>query len=126
MSDQYITKDSGEREDFSSGAVRDTQDGKPRYDLIPPAPLRRLAELYERGLTKYGENNWTKGMPVSRYLASAMRHLEMARTGDKEEDHWAGALWNIMAIMHFEDSGWNDLFDWTPTEPPEAEGGDPF
>lgn len=30
----YTTKDSGKREEFSSGMVRDTQDDKPRYDLI--------------------------------------------------------------------------------------------
>lgn len=112
----YITKDSGEREEFSSGAKRDTQEGKPRYDLIPVAPLKRLAELYARGLEKYGENNWTKGMPVSRYVASAMRHLEQARSGDKTEDHWAAVIWNVMAVMHFEETSWNDLFDWEPTE----------
>lgn len=120
MTKQYVTKDSGAREDFSSGAKRDTQDGKPRFDLVPPVPMRRVADLYTRGLEKYGENNWTKGMPCTRYLSSAMRHLEQARAGDTEEDHWAAAVWNLFAIMHFEDSGWNDLFDWTPTEPPEG------
>jgi hypothetical protein len=46
-----------------------------------------------------------------------MRHIEAARSGDKNEDHWAQALWNIMGVMHFEDTGWNDLMDWTPNEP---------
>ena len=115
----YVTKDSGAREEFDSGARRDTQDGKPRYDLIPPGPLKRLAELYERGLQKYGENNWTKGMPTSRYLASAFRHLEAYRSDeDPEEDHLAAVLWNVMAIMHFEGSGWDDKYDWSPQEPP--------
>lgn len=114
---KYVTKDSGKRQEFDSGARRDTQDGKPRYDLIPPAPLKRLAELYERGLQKYGEGNWTKGMPVSRYLASAMRHLEDWRQGDDEEDHLAAVIWNVMAIMHFEETSWNDRFDWTPNDP---------
>jgi hypothetical protein len=126
MSDptSFVTKDSGAREGFSSGAVRDTQEGKPRYDLIPPVPMRRLADLYARGAEKYGEGNWTKGMPLSRYQASMERHLNAWKEGDREEDHLVAVIWNAMAIIHFEGTGWDDLFDWTPTEPPEddAEG----
>lgn len=36
-------EDSGERQEFDTGAVRDIQEGKGRYDLIPPEPLMRLA-----------------------------------------------------------------------------------
>lgn len=45
----YITKDSGVRESFDSGMVRDTQQGKPRYDLIDRPILKRWAELMARG-----------------------------------------------------------------------------
>lgn len=99
-------------ESWSSGAVRDSSEGKPRYDLIPPEPLRRLAMVYYEGAQHYGEHNWSKGMPTSRFLASAMRHLEAARAGDKSEDHWAKVLWNIVALMHFQDTEWDDLYDW--------------
>ncbi len=111
---EYITKDSGKREEFSSGAKRDTQDGKPRFDLIPPRPMRRLAQLYARGAEKYGESNWTKGMPLSRYQSSMERHLDQWKDGEKDEDHLIAAIWNAFAIIHFEDTDWNDLFDWTP------------
>lgn len=104
----YVTKDSGERQDFTSGAKRDTQSGKSRYDLIPPGPLKRLADLYARGAEKYGEANWQKGMPTSRMLASLMRHLESYRLGDREEDHLAAVVWNAFAIMHFENTDWHD------------------
>ena len=53
----YETKDSGERVNFDSGFVRDIADSKPRYDLIPPALLKRLADVYARGSKKYGDNN---------------------------------------------------------------------
>jgi hypothetical protein len=39
----YTTKDSGKREEYKSGMRRDTQEGKPRYDLIPTWFLKRLA-----------------------------------------------------------------------------------
>lgn len=113
----YKTLKTGEPQKFSSGAIRDTNEDKPRYDLVPPEPLRRLAEVYYRGGQLYGDSNWAQGIPCSRFLASAMRHIEAARSGKTDEDHWAQAVWNLMAIMHFEHTGWNDLFDWTPTEP---------
>lgn len=111
---QYETLDSGNREHFDSGAQRDIQEGKPRYDLIPPTGLKRLAELYARGAEKYDDHNWAKGMPTSRILASLYRHLEAYRAGEQTEDHLAAVAWNAMAIMHFEKTEWDDSYDWTP------------
>lgn len=108
----FVTKDSGQREEFESGARRDTQDGKPRYDLVPAAPLKRLAELMARGAVKYGDSNWMKGMPASRFLASMMRHVEAYRLGERDEDHLAAVVFNAFAIMHFEGTDWDDI-DWS-------------
>lgn len=118
MSDEYDTVASGQVDQWESGTIRDTSEGKPRYDLIPVEPLRRLAMLYYRGGQLYGDHNWAHGAPCSRFLSSAMRHLEQARSGDRSEDHWAAVLWNVMGIMHFENTSWNDLPDWTPKERP--------
>lgn len=97
-----VLPDSGQREQFSTGAVRDIQTGKGRYDLITPYGLQRLALHYERGAAKYADRNWEKGIPVSRCFSSAVRHLFQYLAGDRSEDHLAAAAWNIMAIMHFE------------------------
>jgi len=115
MNSKFSTKDSGKRENYTTGAVRDTQDDKPRYDLIPPTALRRLAMLYARGAEKYDEHNWTKGIPMSRCIASMMRHAFQLVVGDKDEDHAAAIIFNVMCIMHFEETGRSDLddrFDW--------------
>ena len=56
----YITKDSGERQEFSTGMKRDIQTGKPRYDLLDRPMLKRWAGLMARGAEKYGDNNWRK------------------------------------------------------------------
>ena len=37
----YALKDSGTRQEFASGAVRDQQTGKGRFDLLTPAALLR-------------------------------------------------------------------------------------
>lgn len=97
-------KDSGQRQSFNTGAVRDTQDGKPRYDLIPATALKRLAIHYANGAKKYGDRNWEKGIPASRCLASTMRHLFDWVLGDRSEDHLSAVLFNIMAIIHWEET----------------------
>jgi hypothetical protein len=102
---KYITEDSGKRRFFKTGAVRDTDINKPRYDLIPPQALWRVAMLYARGAAKYGENNWQKGIPSQQMLASAMRHMEAYRCGDDSEDHLAAVVWNVLALMQYEAEG---------------------
>ncbi len=114
----FTTLDSGEREEYETGAVRDTNKGKGRFDLLPYAPLKRLAGLYERGAEKYDDNNWRRGIPTNRAYESALRHLHQANelntlkrlgrvTDDPmaSEDHLAAAAFNIMVIMQNEEDG---------------------
>jgi hypothetical protein len=95
----FETKDSGKREEFSTGSLRDTREGKGRFDLIPTKALKRLAQLYERGATKYGDHNWTKGQPITRYIDSAMRHLTQVLEGHTDEDHAIAVAWNAFVIV---------------------------
>ena len=55
-----MIKDSGDRTEFESGAVRDMHEGKGRFDLLPMCVLMRLAKHYENGSKKYGDRNWEK------------------------------------------------------------------
>jgi len=96
-------KDSGQRKAFASGAVRDTDDDKPRPDLISPFMLERLGAWMKAGADKYGEHNWTKGMPVSRCMASLYRHLISYMQGDRSEDHLMGVIANATFVAHFEE-----------------------
>lgn len=94
--------DSGKRQAFDTGSLRDTNDGKPRYDLISPIALKLLALHMARGAVKYGERNWELGQPVSRFYESALRHL-MAVAEEEEkaaENHLAAVLYNVMGILH--------------------------
>ena len=100
--DYNTTKDSGKKQKFSTGAHRDTQEGKGRYDLIPPSALKRVAGVYERGSEKYGARNWEKGMPIGRYLDSALRHIYQYIEGRRDEDHLAQAMWNVAGAIHTE------------------------
>ncbi|MDE3073822.1 MAG: hypothetical protein KGJ86_00200 [Chloroflexota bacterium] len=95
-------KDSGSRQEFETGSVRDTREGKGRYDLIPTYPHKRLAQHYENGAKKYGDRNWEKGQPLMRYIDSAERHLENLKAGLTDEDHASAAVWNIYAYEETE------------------------
>ena len=97
---KFITKDSGKRVEFESGMRRDTQEGKPRYDLIELDFLKRWAELMSRGAEKYGENNWRKANSeeeLQRFRASGFRHFIQWLNGETDEDHGAAVAFNIAA-----------------------------
>lgn len=91
--------DSGSRQHFATGSQRDRRDGKGRYDLIPPSAIAALARHSEDGGIAYGDRNWEKGQPVSRYFDSAMRHLLQFWSGKVDEMHLHAAFWNIMAMI---------------------------
>lgn len=104
--------DSGQRISYGDNkAIREPSDGKGRFDLVTPFGLMRLAKWYELGSKKYADRNWEKGMPFSRYIDSALRHINKYKMGLEDEDHLAAAAWNILAIIHHEELGQFDLDD---------------
>ena len=95
-------EDSGKREQFTTGAVRDTADGKSRPDLISPYAQLRKGDWLRLGAEKYAERNWEKGMSFSRCIASICRHLFQYMMGCTIEDHLAAIAVNAEFIMHYE------------------------
>jgi len=103
-----MIKDSGDRHEFKTGAVRDMQKGKGRMDLLPPLATIRLARLFEAGAVKYGERNWERGIPINSFVDSGLRHLFKYMAGMNDEDHLVAAAWNIMCALETEERfGWN-------------------
>jgi hypothetical protein len=90
-------------EKHSTGAIMSTTEDKGRYDLIFRVALRRLANALERGAKLHGDRNWEKGLSISRYLDSAMRHLNKYRLGETDEDHLGAAFWNLHSLIHTEE-----------------------
>lgn len=100
----FVTKDSGERQSFDSGMVRDTTAGKTQWHRVADGPmLRRWAELLTRGAEKYpdvkpGQPNWTLAAgdaEWSRFRESAFRHFMLWYFGVTDEDHAAAVMFNI-------------------------------
>jgi len=90
-------------ETFESGAVRDTTIGKPRPELISPFFIERLAKALAIGAKKYDDDNWSKGIPMRRCLASLERHIMKFKMGKTDEDHLAAVACNIMFMIHFDE-----------------------
>lgn len=106
----FITKDSGKRQSYSTGMVRDLQEGKPDFALImaegmpyDKQMLTRWAALMERGATKYGKRNWEKAgthEELERFKSSAMRHFMQWFAGELDEDHASAVMFNINAAEY--------------------------
>ena len=145
-------KDSGQRTEFETGAVRDIQEGKGRCDLLPldviailysrefgadnPTKfffeeismflktgyhgflaealgwfveesdfvswsdmLLEVSVHFEEGAKKYDVDNWKKGIPVRRYIDSAIRHYLKWLRGDQDEPHDRAVCWNLMCAV---------------------------
>lgn len=92
----YLIKDSGKRKVFETGAHRDSNKGKGRFDLLPPMTLKALALHFEKGATKYTERNWEKGIPIARYIDSTLRHTFQFVNGEDDENHLIAAIWNLV------------------------------
>jgi hypothetical protein len=93
-------KDSGKRVEFATGMVRDTQEGKPRFDLLDIPFLTRWAAHMAAGAVKYGEENWRKASTaeeLTRFKASAFRHFIQWFVGETDEDHAAAIAFNVSA-----------------------------
>ena len=108
-----IIKDSGERREFATGAVRDMANGKGRMDLMPWSAILEVSKHCENGAIKYGEHNVDKGLPTSSFCDSGARHLAKHLAGWEDEPHLVAAVWNLlwaveMTIKHPElvDTPW--------------------
>jgi hypothetical protein len=114
------------RVEFETGAVRGTDAGSVRYDLITPIGLKAVAEAYAEGVRKFGAYNAEKGIPVLDLINHAIRHLYLYLSGDRSEDHLGHTGWNVLMAKHSE-VAWPDLNAGTLRRegclPPEPKGG---
>ncbi|MEQ1575841.1 MAG: dATP/dGTP diphosphohydrolase domain-containing protein [Vicinamibacterales bacterium] len=99
QADKYIIKDSGQRESFAGGMVRDVATDKTNYALIADGPmLSRWAAHLTKGAKKYSARNWLLAQGAEELLRaqeSAFRHFMQWYYGEQDEDHAAAVFFNI-------------------------------
>ena len=80
-----------------------------RFDLLPPGPLWKVAELYGRGAEKYAPRNWQRGYDWSLSFAAMMRHAWQFWRGEDVDPetgcpHLASVVFHAFAMMEFSDT----------------------
>ena len=101
----FTVKDSGQRESYASGMVRDVDTGKIDYLRVLDGPLmeRYAAHLTKAATEKYhdpvpGVPNWTLAegsAELSRARKSAFRHMWKWLMGWRDEDHAVAVIFNM-------------------------------
>lgn len=75
---------------------------------------------YKRGLEKYGERNWEKGIPLHSFMDSACRHYIKYLGGWKDERHDLAFIWNLWGCIytqeHIKKDTLNDIPAFTMSE----------
>lgn len=112
----FETKDSGKREEFTSGMVRDVTEGKTNFALVADGPLlERWAALLTRGAVKYEKRNWMKASgeaEYDRFRESAFRHFMQWYRGDNDEDHAAAVVFNINGAEYVDEKLDNPFYEF--------------
>ena len=85
-----------------------TDNGKPRWELLPFGALGKVAEVMTCALTKYPPGNWKKVPDAKeRYFGALHRHLAAWRAGEKNDvetglPHLAHAACDLLFTLAFD------------------------
>lgn len=88
-------------DDLNKAGVKFDQ-GKDRYELIPPEGPRAVAVILGIGAAKYAARNWEQGMEWSRPYAAIQRHLQAWWGGENNDrDTGKSHLWHVATNIFF-------------------------
>ncbi len=68
------------------------------YPTVYEAMLE-VAKHYEDGAVKYSPRNWEKGINLSVYVDSGIRHYFKFMRGDNDEPHGRAFVWNMLGLL---------------------------
>lgn len=90
-------------------------EGKPRYDLIPPEAIEAIAVHYMQGAKKYADRNWERGMDWGKCFRALMSHAIKWQKGETydndpsmpgyEAHHMIAVAWNAIALYIYQTRG---------------------
>lgn len=81
---------------------RKDDQGKTRYELLPPELLDGTARVLTFGAAKYDDRNWEKGMAWSRPFGALMRHMWAWWRGEANDPETGMShLWHASCCLSF-------------------------
>lgn len=97
--------------EFSSGAIRDVEDGKLDFiETISWTAFARYAKYMTEKKKKYGSGNFKKGIDIDAYERSLLRHIHKYLVNkyeggneEKDQDHLSAIVFNVLGIIHEEE-----------------------
>jgi len=94
----WVTKSSGEQQDFGTGAKRDTPQGKGRFDLIPHNAMVLVAKTYAR----FGKSS---GKDTAKAVGYAIECLYSCidKNNDDVFESASSAIWAVLEQMENKD-----------------------
>ena len=108
-----MKKTKGKIRSFTTGATRDTDEGKYDYEgFFSPLVIERFAEYMNKHRKQSDGNlrdsdNWQKGIPLCAYMKSGWRHFidlwkehRGYRTKDGIEEALCALLFNVQGYLH--------------------------
>jgi hypothetical protein len=100
--------------DLSEGVKHDQ--GKARFDLLPPEALFELVQVFNFGAKEYGDRNWEKGLKWGRIFAAICRHIFNWLGGEENAKdsglhHMAHAAWGCLALVTYAKRGMKQFDD---------------
>lgn len=115
---RIIKMATGARRESGVAGAKDTK-FPAKFSLIPARGLQRIATTCGEGFLKYGQGNWLNGFKETELLDHAEAHLNEHKKGDKSEDHIAHAVWNLLVLMHIQETEepGSELLDLVPQKP---------
>lgn len=79
------------------------------HDWTDADAMLELSKHYSDGMKKYGKDNWKKGIPISSYMDSGIRHYLKVLAEWTDENHCRAFIWNMMCAI------------WTMNNKPELD-----
>lgn len=80
--------------------------GKLRLSILPGLAIEQVMKVGEMGAGKYGDYNYKLGMPVTKYINAAFRHVFLQWLFKREDNdqesglpHLAHGAWNLLAAL---------------------------
>lgn len=108
-------EDSGQRQTFASGMMRDTAADKVRWDLVWDGPILPMyAEWLTEGAKKYKPRNWMLACSVEEYeraRQSLARHVAAYMAGETDEPHAAAIVFNLNLMEYIKNELGLDSID---------------
>lgn len=91
--------------DPTKGGIKH-DDGKTQWHLLPLEAVEGAVRVMMHGAKKYSAYNWANGMPYTRVLDAAMRHINAIYQGEDKDpdsglDHVDHALCELIFLKYY-------------------------